>query len=82
MEAKESFAEASTLGSKDQLETGMDPSMLTTFLETCMKFLCDNKAFKGLQDLITRCAGSGELHVFRKLGQHALRIGREMRLTA
>ena len=39
MEAKKSFIEASTVGSKDQLELEMDPSMLTTFLETCMKFL-------------------------------------------
>jgi len=48
MEAKKSFMEASTLGSKDQPETGMDPSMLTTFLETCMKLLHNNKAIKGL----------------------------------
>ena len=34
MEAKKSFTEASTSGSKDQPEPGMDPSMLTTFLET------------------------------------------------
>lgn len=43
MEAKKSFTEASTLCSKDQLEPGMDPSMLITFLETCMKLLSDNK---------------------------------------
>jgi len=48
MEVKKSFTEASTSGSKDQLEPGMDPSMLTTFLETCMKLLHDNKAVKGL----------------------------------
>lgn len=48
MEAKKSFMEASTLGSKDQLELGMDPSMLTTFLETCMKPLDDREAVKGL----------------------------------
>ena len=58
MEAKKSFTEASTSGSKDQLEPGMDPSMLTTFLETCMKLLNDNKAVKGLQEVIMRCAGS------------------------
>jgi len=46
MEAKKSFTKASTSGSKDQLEPGMDPSMLTTFLETCMKLLCDSKAVK------------------------------------
>jgi len=39
MEAKKSFAEASTSGSKDQTEPEIDPSMLTTFLETCMKLL-------------------------------------------
>ena len=48
MEAKNSFTEASTLGSKDHLELGTDPSMLTTFLKTCMKLLRDSKAFKGL----------------------------------
>ena len=62
MEANKSFAEASTSGSKDQLETGTDPSMLTTLLEMCMK-LCDNKVVKGIQKLITRCVGSGEPHV-------------------
>eukprot|EP00253_Pinus_taeda_P007237 PITA_07237 len=39
MEAKKSFTEASTLGSKDKSEPEMDPSMLTMFLETCMKLL-------------------------------------------
>jgi len=82
MEAKKSFTEASTSGSKDQPEPGMDPSMLTTFLETCMKLLRDNKAIKGLQELITRCAGLGELRIVWKLGKHALCTGREMRLTA
>jgi len=36
MEAKKSFAEASTSG---RPKPGMDPLMLTTFLETCMKLL-------------------------------------------
>lgn len=58
MEAKKSFTEASTSGSKDQPEPGMDPYMLTTFLETCMKLLHDNKAVKGLQELIIRCVES------------------------
>lgn len=78
MEAKKSFTEVSTSGSKDQPELEMDPSMLTTFLETCMKLLRDNKAVKLLQELITRCVGSGEPHVITKLGKHALRTGREM----
>ena len=81
MEAKKSFTEASTSGSKDQIEPGMDPSMLTTFLDTCMKLLHDSKAVKGLQELITRCVVLGEPHVVRKLGKHALCTGREMRLT-
>jgi len=37
MEARKSFTKASTSGSKDNPEQEMDPSMLTTFLETCMK---------------------------------------------
>ena len=48
MEAKKSFTEASTLGSKDQPEPRMDPSNLTTFPDTCMKLLRDNKVVKGL----------------------------------
>lgn len=84
MEAKRSFVDASTSGSKDRLEPEMDPSMLTTFLETCMKLLRDNKAMKGLQELITRCAGTmlGEPCVIKKLGKHTTRTGREMRLIA
>ena len=84
MEAKKSFMEASTSGSKDKLELEMEPSMLTTFVETCMKLLRDSKAVKGLQELITRCATTmpRELRVVQNLGRHKTRIGREMRLTA
>lgn len=82
MEAKKIFVEASTLGTKDQQETGMDPSMLTTFLDTCMKLLRDIKAVKGLQELITRCAGAGEPRMVWKVGKHALGTEREMRLIA
>jgi len=60
MESKKSFTVVCTLGSKDQPEPGMDPSILTTFWETCMKLLCDNKVVKGLEELITRCARLGE----------------------
>lgn len=83
MEAKMSFVEASTSESKDKPEPEMDPSMLTTFLETCMKLLCDNKAMKGLQELINRCAGTvpGELLVVQKIGKHKTRTRRKMRLT-
>ena len=48
MVANKSFAEASTLGSQDKLSEEMGPSMLTPFLETCMKLLRDHKAMKGL----------------------------------
>ncbi len=81
IEAKKSFTKASTLGSKDQLEPRMDPSMLTTFLETCTKLVHDSKAIKGLQELITRCMGSGKPRVVRKLGKNALRTGTEMILN-
>lgn len=82
MEAEKSFVETSTSGSKDHLETRLDPSMITTFLETCMKLLRDNKAINGLQELIARCVGAGELHVIRKIGKHGLCTEREMQLTA
>ena len=79
MEAKKSFAEASTSGSKDRSESEMDPSMLTTFLETCMKLLHNSKAVKGLQELINKCTGTapGEPHVVQNIGKHKTRIGCE-----
>lgn len=46
MEAKKKFDYASTSESKDRPELEMDPSMLTTFLEKCMKLLHDSKAVK------------------------------------
>ena len=71
-EAKKSFVEASTSGSKDKPNQEMDPSMLTTFLETCMKLLRDSKAMKGLQELINRCTRTapGEPCIVRKIGKH------------
>lgn len=80
MEAKTSFIS----GRKDRLEMEMDPSMLTMFLETCMKLLCDKKLIRGLQELITRCIGTtpGKPHAVRKLKNHMTQTGREMRLTA
>ena len=84
MEAKRSFIDSSTSGSKDRMELEMDPSMLTTFLETSMKLLCDSKAVKGLQELINICVetAQGEPRVVRNLGKHTTRMGREMRLIA
>lgn len=70
LEAKKSFMEASTLGSQDHLEPKMDPSMINTFLENCMKLLCNRKVVKGLQDLITRCAGSREPCIVQKLRKY------------
>lgn len=55
MEEKKSFTKASTLGSKDKPDQKMDPSMVTTFLETCMKLRHDSKALVGLQEVINRC---------------------------
>ena len=59
--------------------------MITTFLETCMKLMCDRKAVKGLQELINRCTGKENATdipcIVRKIGKHKVRKGREMRLT-
>lgn len=86
MEANKSLTEASTSGNQGQLSEEMDPYMLTTFLEICMKLLCDNKAVKGLQEVINKCVGKEnalEGHcVVRKIGKHKVRTGSEMRLTA
>lgn len=77
MEANKTFVEASTLGSQDKLAEEVDPSMLTTFLETCMKLLHDSKAVKGLQEQINKCVGKegapkGHLTV-KKIGKHKTR---------
>ncbi len=75
MEAKKSFAEASTSGSRDKPDQEMDASMLTTFLETCMKLLHDSKDVKGLQELINRCSETtpGEPCVVRNIIKHKTR---------
>lgn len=54
MQVKKSFVKASTSGGKKKLPrtnvpTNVDPSVLTTFLETCTKLLHENKAMKGLK---------------------------------
>lgn len=61
----------------------MDPSMLTTFLETCMKLLRDTKAMKWLQELIDRCTRTtlGEPRVVQNIGKYKTRKGQEMWLT-
>lgn len=80
-QAHKSFTKVSTPGRRDLIEPGMDPPMLTTFLETCMKLLRDNRVVKGLQELITKCTGSGEPRIVWKLGKHALHTRREMQIT-
>jgi len=45
----------------DQSEPYKGPSMLPTSIETCMKLLRDNRAVKGLQEVINRYTGWGEL---------------------
>jgi len=83
MEPKKSFVEASTSRSRDKPDQEMDPSMLMTFLETCIKLLHDRRVVKGLQELINRCArkNPSEPCMVRKIGKHKARIGREMRLA-
>ena len=53
----------------------MDPSMLTAFLETCMKLLHDVKAMKGLYEPINRCTRNTlvEPCIVRKIGKHITR---------
>jgi len=46
-----------------------------------MKLLQNQKVVQGLQELITRSAEFSEPHVVRRIGRHALRTGREMRMT-
>ena len=86
MEAKKSFAEATTSGTQEKPAKEMDPSMLTTFLETCMKLLHDRKVVKGLQELINKCTSKENSPVgpcvVKKIGKHKARMGREMRPIA
>ena len=85
IEAKKNFVEAFTLGSQEKPVEEMYPSMITTFLGTCMKLLHDSKVLKGLHELIKWCVGkdnaTGELHIVRKLGKHKARTRHGMRLT-
>lgn len=85
MEKKKSFVGASTSGSKEKPIEEVDPSIITTFLKTCMKLLRDSKALKHLQELINRCASkdsaTGEPCMVRKLRKHKAKTGHEMRLT-
>lgn len=90
MEAKKSFIVASTSGSQDKVQdtnvpTEVDPSMGTTFLETCINLLHDSKAMEGLQELIKKCTSKEKVPdghwMVKKIGKHKERTGCEMRLT-
>jgi len=78
MEASKIFTGVSTQGSRDRPELDRDSSVLTTFLETCIKLLRDNRAVRGLHKVINRCIGWGEPCVVLKLGRHASHTGWEM----
>lgn len=84
MEAKRSFTDAPTSRRNGRLELEMDPSMLTMFLEACIKLIRDSNFVKDLQEVITICAGTtlGEPRVVWKIKKHTMQIGKEMRLTA
>lgn len=64
----------------DQSEPYKGPSMLTTFLEICMKLLCDNRAMKGLQEVINKYTRWGEPHIVWRMGSHTSQTRQEMRL--
>lgn len=60
MKVKKILVEASTLGSQDKVQetnfpVEVDPSVLTTFFETCIKLICSSKVAEGLQELINKC---------------------------
>lgn len=90
MEAKKTFAEASTSGSQNKVQetsasVEVDSFVLTTFLETYIKLLRDSKVVEGLQELIIKCASKEKSadvhHVVRKTGKHKAQTRCEMRLT-
>lgn len=65
--------------------TKVDPSVLTTFLETSIKLFCNGKSLKDLQELINKFSSKEKSpdrhHVVKKIGKHKARTGQEMRLT-
>ena len=52
----------------------VDPFVLTTFLETYIKLLCDSKAMEDPQELINKCTKKEKVpdghQVVRKIGKH------------
>jgi len=71
-ETQQSFVKVSTRGRRNRMESVVDSSMITTFLETYMKWLRNCNIVQGLQELITRCTGSSELQVIQKIGRHVM----------
>ena len=63
----------------------VDTSILTTFKDTCMKLLCDEKAMEELEDLIDKCANkertSTKQCTIRNIGKNKAQKGHEIRLT-
>jgi len=86
MEAKKSFTKNATSRSLDRLSEEVDPSMLTTFLETSIKLLSDSRVVKGLQELINKFFGRDNAfdghRAVRKIGRHKMRTRCDMRLIA
>lgn len=79
MEVKKSFVEASTSGIQNKVQetnvpAEIDPSILTMFLETCIKLLHDSKVVEGLQELINKCTSKEKVldghQVVRRIGKH------------
>ena len=95
MEEKKSFMDSGVSTSKTkraQMEKPEEvsamqetyPSLLSSFLQTCMNLLRDNKVIEGLQELIDNCVGKGKplpkQHAMHKVDKGKKRTGREMRL--
>lgn len=64
----------------------LDPSILKSFLQTCMKLLRSQRVVEGLQELIDFCGDKevqrSDLRTMNNLHRHKKRTGKEMRLTA
>jgi len=85
--ASTSRTQSTCMGSLEDVSTTkeVDPSLLASFLQTCMKLLRDKKAVEGLQELIDKCTGKNnpllEQCMVHKVDKSKKMIGHEMRLT-
>lgn len=73
----------------DKVSTPMqelDPSILKSCLQICVKLLRNQKVFEGLQEMIDSCANKevpqSDLRAVKNLHWHKKRMGKEMRFTA